>query len=67
MLDEEKDLNLSSSTAEAAAPVDAEDENHIRERLGKYGLRKLFDAGGMCFITLMMCRYIMTDVVVVIV
>lgn len=61
MLDKEKDLELSSSTVEAAATVDAEGENHIRERLGKYGLRKLFDAGGMCF-NMLMCRFIM-DVV----
>ena len=44
-LDREKDLE--PAVIEAA---DAEDEGRIRERLGKYGLRKVFDAGGMRFL-----------------
>ena len=30
------------------SPLDAEDEGQIRARLGKYGLGRLFDAGGEC-------------------
>lgn len=45
------DQTIGLEPAVAVSSVaDGEGENHIRERLGKYGLKKLFDAGGVSFI-----------------
>lgn len=50
-IDQEKGLDPEVTTwTPTAIALDAEDESQIRARLGKYGLSKLFDAGGFaCF------------------
>jgi hypothetical protein len=47
-IDQEKGLDPEVETRTAIA-LDAEDEGQIRARLGKYGLGRLFDAGGISY------------------